>query len=87
MIPWHVVSGMHGTVMVMPRDGLKDAEGKALHYDKIFYIGEQDMYVPRDANGKFKSYESPGEAYTDTASSWLWSVRRASPVRWRLRRC
>jgi nitrite reductase (NO-forming) len=22
MIPWHVVSGMHGTVMVLPRDGL-----------------------------------------------------------------
>ena len=24
------------------------------------------MYVPRDGNGKFKSYDSPGEAYTDT---------------------
>src|SRR2546421_817391 len=33
MIPWHVVSGMHGTVMVLPRDSLKDAEGKALRYD------------------------------------------------------
>ena len=27
MIPWHVVSGMHGTVMVLPRDGLKDGSG------------------------------------------------------------
>src|SRR5215216_6380353 len=61
MIPWHVVSGMHGTVMVMSRDGLKDAEGKALHYDKIFYIGENDLYVPKDENGKYKSYETIGE--------------------------
>ena len=29
MIPWHVVSGMHGTVMVLPRDGLKDARRQA----------------------------------------------------------
>src|SRR5690606_32556715 len=24
MVPWHVVSGMSGTLMVLPRDGLKD---------------------------------------------------------------
>ena len=36
MIPWHVVSGMHGTVMVLPRDGLKDGEGKPLRYDRIY---------------------------------------------------
>ena len=29
MIPWHVVSGMHGTVMVLPRDGLKTPRGQA----------------------------------------------------------
>jgi nitrite reductase (NO-forming) len=66
MIPWHVVSGMHGTVMVLPRDGLKDAEGKALRYDKIFYIGENDLYVPKDANGKYKSYDTVGESFADT---------------------
>jgi nitrite reductase (NO-forming) len=66
MIPWHVVSGMHGTVMVLPRDGLKDAEGKALRYDKIFYIGENDLYVPKEANGKYKSYETVGESFADT---------------------
>ncbi|MDE2063731.1 MAG: multicopper oxidase domain-containing protein, partial [Bradyrhizobium sp.] len=43
MIPWHVVSGMHGAVMVLPRDGLKDRDGKPLHYDKVFYIGENDF--------------------------------------------
>ena len=35
-------------------------------YDSVYYIGEQDMYVPRDEKGKFKSYDSPGDAYTDT---------------------
>jgi nitrite reductase (NO-forming) len=66
MIPWHVVSGMHGTVMVLPRDGLKDGDGKPLHYDKVFYIGENDFYVPKDANGKYKTYETLGESYADT---------------------
>jgi nitrite reductase (NO-forming) len=66
MIPWHVVSGMHGTVMVLPRDGLKDGDGKPLRYDKIFYIGENDLYVPKDENGKYKPYDSPREAFGDT---------------------
>ncbi len=66
MIPWHVVSGMSGTVMVLPRDGLKDAEGKALRYDRVFYIGENDLYVPKDEHGKYKTYESLGESYADT---------------------
>ena len=67
MTPWHVVSGMSGAVMVLPRDGLKAGTGKPLHYDRIYYIGENDFYVPRDEKGKFKSYGSPGEAYADTA--------------------
>jgi len=66
MIPWHVVSGMHGAIMVLPRDGLKDGSGKPLHYDRVYYIGENDLYVPRDENGKFKSYDSPGDSYADT---------------------
>jgi nitrite reductase (NO-forming) len=66
MIPWHVVSGMHGVVMVLPRDGLKDGAGKPLHYDKVFYIGENDLYVPKDENGNYKTYESVAESYADT---------------------
>jgi nitrite reductase (NO-forming) len=66
MIPWHVISGMHGTVMVLPRDGLKDGEGKPLRYDRVFYIGENDLYVPKDEKGKYKTYETPGESYADT---------------------
>ena len=66
MIPWHVVSGMNGAVMVLPREGLKDETGKPLHYDKAYYIGEQDFYVPRDDKGKYKTYASAGDSYPDT---------------------
>jgi nitrite reductase (NO-forming) len=66
MIPWHVVSGMHGTVMVLPRDGLKDARGRSLRYDRLYYVGEYDLYVPRGEDGKYKSYESLAESYGDT---------------------
>ena len=66
MIPWHVVSGMNGAVMVLPRQGLTDGNGRPLHYDKVVYIGEQDLYVPKDEKGKYRSYDSPGEAYNDT---------------------
>jgi len=65
MIPWHVVSGMNGAIMVLPRDGLKDGQGKALTYDRIYYVGEQDFYIPRDENGEFKTYESAGDGYDD----------------------
>lgn len=66
MIPWHVVSGMNGAIMVLPRDGLKDENGKSLRYDKAYYIGEQDFYVPKGPDGKYKTYASPGESYPDT---------------------
>lgn len=65
MIPWHVVSGMNGAIMVLPRDGLKDGAGKPLKYDRVYYIGEQDFYIPRDENGEFKTYESAGDGYED----------------------
>ncbi len=68
MVPWHVTSGMNGAIMVLPRDGLKDGAGKPLTYDKVYYVGEQDFYVPRDETGKFKKYDSPGEAYEDTVA-------------------
>ena len=66
MSPWHIASGMSGAVMVLPRDGLKDPNGKPLHYDRVYYIGEQDIYLPRDEKGKFKTYESPMDAFSDT---------------------
>jgi nitrite reductase (NO-forming) len=66
MIPYHVVAGMNGAIMVLPRDGLKDEKGNATSYDKGFYIGEQDWYVMKGADGKFKRYESPVVAMGDT---------------------
>src|SRR5262245_17336533 len=61
MIPWQVVSGMSGAIMVLPRDGLKDAAGRPLKYDRVYYVGENDLYVPRDAEDKYKTYPTPGD--------------------------
>ena len=61
MIPYHVVHGMNGAVMVLPRDGLKDNKGNPLKYDRAYYIGEQDFYIPRDTNGAYKKYATAGE--------------------------
>jgi nitrite reductase (NO-forming) len=66
MIPWHVVAGMSGAVMVLPRTGLLDEQGKPLHYDRIYYVGENDFYIPRDEKGKYKSYKSLTDSYPDT---------------------
>ncbi|MER9201584.1 copper-containing nitrite reductase [Mesorhizobium sp. M0145] len=65
MIPWHVVSGMSGAIMILPRDGLRNDKGEPVKYDKIFYIGENDFYIPRDEKGNFKTYESAGDGYDD----------------------
>jgi nitrite reductase (NO-forming) len=66
MVPWHVTAGMNGAITVLPRDGLKDAKGNLLTYDRVYYVGEQDFYVPKDADGNYMSYESIGDGYADT---------------------
>jgi nitrite reductase (NO-forming) len=66
MTPVHVVSGMNGAIMVLPRDGLTDGAGRPLPYDRVYYVGEQDFYVPRDAKGNFKSYADIGESMAET---------------------
>ncbi|MGB7286576.1 MAG: copper-containing nitrite reductase [Salaquimonas sp.] len=66
MIPWHVVSGMSGAIMILPRDGLKDHENKPVKYDTVFYIGENDFYIPKDADGEYMRFEDPGSSYSDT---------------------
>lgn len=67
MIPYHVVAGMYGALMVLPRDGLKDTKGNPARYDKAYYIGEQGWYVPKDkATGKYKRFSSPIAAMGDT---------------------
>ena len=66
MIPWHVVSGMSGAIMILPRDGLKNEKGEPVTYDKVFYFGENDFYIPRDADGEFMRFDDLGSAYSDT---------------------
>jgi len=66
MVPWHVVSGMNGAIMVLPRDGLKDPRGNPLRYDRAYYVGEQDFYIPRDADGNYIAYESIADCHADT---------------------
>lgn len=66
MIPYHVCHGMNGTVMVLPREGLKDGKGNPLRYDEILYIGEQDYYLPRNEDGTFKKYAVAGDDYADS---------------------
>lgn len=76
MIPYHVVHGMNGAVMVLPRDGLKDETGKPITYDKAYFIGEQDFYIPRDEQGNYRKYEVAGENMSDA----LEVMRRLTPT-------
>lgn len=66
MIPLHVVSGMNGAVMVLPRDGLKDAAGEPVQYDRAYYIGEQDFYLKKGEDGKYLQHASAAAAMADT---------------------
>jgi nitrite reductase (NO-forming) len=66
MTPYHVCHGMNGAILVLPRDGLKDAAGNSVRYDRAYYIGEQDYYLPRDENGDWKDYEFATDDYSDS---------------------
>ncbi len=65
MVPLHVVSGMNGAIMVLPREGLKDSQGRSVTYSRAYYIGEQDYYLPRDETGKYKTYPVPAAGFGD----------------------
>lgn len=75
MTPYHVTHGMNGVIMVLPRDGLKDGNGDPLSYDKLYYVAEQDYYVPRDENGEFISYTTSGEDYGE----WVEEMHTLTP--------
>ena len=66
MIPYHVVHGMNGAIMVLPRNGLTGKGGKPIRYDRIYYIGEQDYYLAKDKEGEYKKYDTVGEDYADS---------------------
>ena len=65
MIPWHVVHGMNGAITVLPRDGLKDGDGNRLTYDRAYFVGEQDFYIKKAADGTYMSYENAVTSQTD----------------------
>jgi nitrite reductase (NO-forming) len=65
MVPLHVTAGMNGAIMVLPREGLTDENGNSLHYDKAYYIAEQDYYVPKDSKGNYKEYDTPAAGFGD----------------------
>ncbi len=62
MVPIHVVSGMNGAIMVLPREGLKDENGNPVMFDKAFYIAEQDFYLPKDKDGNIKNIAAPQQS-------------------------
>lgn len=66
LIPYHVVSGMNGAVMILPRGGLKDEKGQSVYYDRAYYIGEQDLYLPKDGEGEYQRFASINEALSKT---------------------
>ena len=70
MVPMHVVSGMNGAIMVLPRDGLKDEAGNLVEYDRAFYIVEQDFYLPKDEAGNFKNIATPQQSMQEMESAF-----------------
>lgn len=54
VVPYHVVTGGNGAILVLPREGLRDGYGNPIHYDRAFYFGEQDYYVPKNDDGSWK---------------------------------
>lgn len=65
MTPLHVTSGMNGAIMVLPRGGLADENGRALKFDRAYYIAEQDYYIRKDDQGKYKEYDTPAAGFAD----------------------
>jgi nitrite reductase (NO-forming) len=61
MVPYHVVSGGNGAILVLPREGLRDGYGNPIRYDRAFYFGEQDYYVPMKADGTSRRFASFAE--------------------------
>ncbi|MFZ1798559.1 MAG: copper-containing nitrite reductase, partial [Chitinophagaceae bacterium] len=69
MTPAHIVSGMNGAIMVLPREGLKDENGNPVKFDKAYYFAEQDYYLPKDKDGKIMNIATPQESIKDIQES------------------
>lgn len=58
MVPYHVVTGGNGAILVLPREGLRDGFGDPVRYDRAFYFGEQDYYVPLNPDRTSRRYDN-----------------------------
>jgi nitrite reductase (NO-forming) len=58
MIPYHVMTGGNGGILVLPREGLRDANGNPVRYDRAFYFGEQDYYIPMNEDGTSARFDN-----------------------------
>ena len=58
MVPYHVVTGGNGAILVLPREGLRDGYGNPIRYDKAFYFGEQDYYIPMRPDGTSQRFQN-----------------------------
>lgn len=65
MVPYHVVTGGNGAMLVLPREGLRDGYGNPVRYDRAFYFGEQDYYVPKNPDGTWKRSASFADQMAD----------------------
>ncbi len=75
MVPYHVTTGGNGGILVLPREGLRDGFGDPITYDKAFYFGEQDYYVPMNDDGTSKRYNS----FVAQMADWVEEMRGLKP--------
>ncbi len=76
MVPYHVTTGGNGAIMVLPREGLRDGFGDPIRYDRAFYFGEQDYYVPMNGDGTSRRFGS----FAEQLSPWLEVMRGLIPT-------
>lgn len=75
MVPYHVTTGGNGAILVLPREGLRDAQGNPVRYDRAFYFGEQDYYVPMNDDGTSKRFTN----FATQMPEWVEAMRTLTP--------
>lgn len=76
MVPYHVTTGGNGAILVLPREGLRDGHGDPVRYDRAFYFGEQDYYVPMNDDGTSKRYDN----FSVQMADWVQVMRGLTPT-------
>lgn len=76
MVPYHVTTGGNGAILVLPREGLRDGDGNPIRYDRAYYFGEQDYYVPMNEDGTSKRYAN----FSLQMADWVGVMRGLVPT-------